>query len=568
MLCSMAGLRTKDTPMIDALTERLKNQPYEPLLRRVGETAGREGIEAYAVGGLVRDLLLGRPTTDLDFVTVGAGTGIRLAEAVAKAEGERTAHVYPNFGTAAVRLPPLHQDGEATVLEFVAARKESYRRDSRKPLVEDGTLRDDQLRRDFTINAMAIRLAPDRFGELIDPFDGRRDLAGRLIRTPLDPARTFSDDPLRMVRAARFAAQLQFAIEDETFRAMRQEAERIRIVSQERITEELQKMMCTPRPSVGFDLLYEGGILEHVFPELTALQGVEAVDGHRHKDNFYHTLQVVDNLVEATPRRPCDAPPEEAPEDRPTRWLRWAALLHDIGKPRTKRFARSTGWTFHGHEDVGARMVPEVFRKLKLPQDERMNYVQELVRLHHRPVALVDDDVTDAAVRRLLFDAGDKIDDLMALVRADITSKNPRRVRRYLAAFDHVEAKFAEVEEKDRLRNFQPPVDGYEIMEVLGEGEGVAVGIIKEAVREAILEGAIPNEHDAAYRYVLEMKEEALRRARLFDEVLSSLRGPERRAMGAIKEALFRGDVPAGHDEAIAHLMRIKDEALGAETSG
>ena len=554
--------------MTPSLLDELKSQPYEPLLRRVGATAKQEGIEAYAVGGMVRDLLLGRPTTDLDFVTVGEGTGIRLAEAVAKAEGGQTAHVYPNFGTAAVRLPPLGEGGEATVLEFVAARKESYRRDSRKPVVEGGTLRDDQLRRDFTINAMALRLAPDRFGELIDPFDGRRDLAGRLIRTPLEPARTFSDDPLRMVRAARFAAQLQFAIEDETFAAMRREAERIRIVSQERITDELQKILCAPRPSVGFDLLYEGGILEHVFPELTALQGVEAVDGHRHKDNFYHTLQVVDNLAEATAGRPCEALPEEAREDGPTRWLRWAALLHDIGKPRTKRFARRTGWTFHGHEDVGARMVPAVFRKLKLPQDERMTYVQELVRLHHRPVALVDDDVTDSAVRRLLFDAGERIEDLMALVRADITSKNPQRVRRYLAAFDHVEAKFAEVEEKDRLRHFQPPVDGYEIMEVLGEGEGVAVGILKEAVREAILEGAIPNEHDAAYRYVLDMKDEALRRGRLFDEVLGSLQGPERRAMGAIKEALFRGDVPAEHDAAIAHLMRVKDEALGAETSG
>ena len=383
-----------------------------------------------------------------------------------------------------------------------------------------------------------------------------------------------------MVRAARFAAQLQFAIEDETFAAMRREAERIRIVSQERITDELQKILCARRPSVGFDLLYEGGILEHVFPELTALQGVEAVDGHRHKDNFYHTLQVVDNLVEATAGRPCDPAPDGRPGDsadgrlgdppdvRPTRWLRWAALLHDIGKPRTKRFARRTGWTFHGHEDVGARMVPAVFRKLKLPQDERMAYVQELVRLHHRPVALVDDDVTDSAVRRLLFDAGERIEDLMALVRADITSKNPRRVRRYLAAFDHVERKFAEVEEKDRLRHFQPPVDGYEIMEVLGEGEGVAVGILKEAVREAILEGAIPNEHDAAFQYVLEMKDEALRRGRLFDEILGSLQGPERRAMGAIKEALFRGDVPAEHDAAIAHLVRIKDEALGAETSG
>lgn len=543
------------------LLSKLKHQPYEPLLRRVGEVAKREGIEAYAVGGLVRDLLLGRPTTDLDFVTVGAGSGIRLAEAVAEDCGGRTAHVYPNFGTAAVRLPPLREGGEPTVLEFVAARRESYRRDSRKPVVEDGTLRDDQLRRDFTINAMAVHLAPERFGEIIDPFDGRRDLERRLIRTPLDPARTFSDDPLRMVRAARFAAQLRFAIEDATRRAMRQEAERIHIVSQERITDELQKIICAPRPSVGFDLLFETGLLEYIFPELVALQGVEAVDGHRHKDNFYHTLQVLDNTAEATSGRPCDAPPEAGG----TRWLRWAALLHDIAKPRTKRFARGTGWTFHGHEDVGARMVPQLFRKLKLPQDERMQYVQELVRLHHRPVALVDEDVTDSAVRRLLFDAGERLDDLMTLVRADITSKNPRRVRRYLAAFDRVEEKFAEVEEKDRLRHFQPPVDGYEIMEVLGVEEGVAIGIIKEAIREAILEGEIPNEHDAAFRYMMAMKDEALRRGRLFDEVLSRLRGPERRAMGAIKEALFRSDVPPEHDAALAYLMQVKDEALGAE---
>lgn len=536
------------------LSEQLKRQPYESVLRRIGQVASREGIEAYAVGGVVRDLLLGRKTTDIDFVAVGPGSGIRLAKAVARALGGRTAHVYENFGTAAVRLP-ARRGQEPLVLEFVGARRESYRRDSRKPIVEEGTLRDDQLRRDFTINAMAIDVHPDRFGDLIDPFDGLGDLDRKVIRTPLDPEQTFEDDPLRMIRAARFAVQLGFSIHPDTFAAMQAKAERVRILSRERITDELQKIICAPVPSMGFRLLFEAGLLEAFFPELVALHGVEAVDGHRHKDNFFHTLQVLDNVATMTADRSCEE----------TRWLRWAALLHDIAKPLTKRFVPGAGWTFHGHEDRGARMVPRLFNQLKLPGDERMKYVQKLVRLHHRPVALVDERVTDSAVRRLLFDAGDDIDDLMVLVRADVTSKNPHRVRRYLSAFDRVEEKMAEVEEKDRLRHFQPPVDGHEIMQTLGVREGIVVGIIKETIREAILEGEIPNEHDPAFDFMMRIKDEAFRRGALFEEVVRSLQGPERAATGAIKEAVFTGDVPQDHDEAVAFLLRVKDEALAGE---
>lgn len=537
-------------PLFDA-------QPYGPLLRQIGAIAARENLAAYAVGGVVRDVLLGRPTkNDLDFVTEGTGTGIRLADAVGQALGGKTAHVYERFGTAAIRLPGSSKNEPDTVLEFVAARKESYRRSSRKPIVEDGTLADDLARRDFTVNAMAVHLNPDRFGELIDPFDGQSDLAQKLLRTPLDPHRTFEDDPLRMIRAARFATQLGFTIDADTFASMKTKADRVEILSQERIIDEVQKIMLSAKPSVGFKILEATDILAHIFPELVALKGVEEVSGQRHKDNFYHTLQVVDNLVDATSQRPAEE----------TLWLRWAALLHDIGKPRTKRFQKGTGWTFHGHEDLGGRMIPKLFRKLKLPSDERMTYVQQLVRLHHRPVALVDDEVTDSAVRRLLFDAGDAIDDLMTLVRADITSKNPNRVRRYLNAFDRVEAKFAEVEEKDRLRNFQPPVDGHEIMEVIGINEGVAVGIIKEHIREAILDGDIPNEHDAAFAYMMAMKDDALRRGRLFDTMIRSLRGPERKATGAIKEEIFWGHLPDDNEEALAHLHRVKAATLHPTT--
>ncbi len=534
------------------IAARLDAQPYAGVLRRVGEVAAREEIEAYAVGGAVRDALLGRTTTDLDFVTVGAGTGVRLAEAVAKEMGGTTAHVYENFGTAAVRIPSPAEKGEAMVLEFVAARRESYRKSSRKPIVEDGTLEDDQRRRDFTVNALAVHLRPERFGDLMDPFGGRADLQRKTLRTPLGPEETFEDDPLRMIRAARFAAQLRFRIDEEAFAAMRQKARRVDILSPERVTEELQKIMMAEKPSVGFKILESTNILERILPELTRLKGVEVRGGQGHKDNFYHTLEVVDNVAERT---------SDWPEER-ARWLRWAALFHDIAKPDAKRFSKTEGWTFHGHEHMGARMVPDLFRALRLPLDERMRRVKKLVYLHHRPVALTSAEVTDSAVRRLLFDAGALTDDLMTLVRADITSNNPHRVERYLAAFDRVEEKMRLVEEKDRLREFEPPLSGHEIMEALGIEEGVAVGIVKENIREAILDGEIPNEHAAARARMMEIKDEALRRGRLFEEMMRRLKGPEKRALGAIKETLFFGEVPAGEEAALAHLDEIKDEAL------
>ncbi len=537
--------------MVPSLADDIARQPYATVLRIVGRAAAAEGIESYVVGGAVRDWLLERETTDLDFVTIGSGTGIRLAEAVSEELDGQTVHVYPKFGTAAIRVDVREVD-EPLVLEFVGARTESYRSSSRKPIVEEGTLLEDLRRRDFTVNAMAAALLPDRFGELVDPFGGLHDLHDRSLRTPLEPEATFEDDPLRMIRAARFAAQLRFQIVDETRAAMRAKAERVDILTQERITDELQKMICAPEPSIGFRILYETGILERIFPELVELQGVEAVDGRRHKDNFFHTLQVLDNLAAMTSDRDCEE----------TRYLRWAVLLHDIGKTRTKRYSPSTGWTFHGHEDVGSRMIPGLFKKYRLPSDDRMKYVEKLIRLHHRPVALVDEDVTDSAVRRLLFEAGDDIDDLMTLVRADITSKNPRRVQRYLNAFDRVEEKLQRVEEEDRLRHFEPPVDGYEIMETLGISEGVSIGIIKEAIREAILEGDIPNEHDAAFDLMMEMKDDALRRGALFEEVVRDLEGRDRAATGAIKEAVFKGDLPVEHDEAYRYLVRIKDAVL------
>ncbi len=539
------------------LAHKIDEQPYAPLIRTVGRVAEREDIEAFAVGGLVRDLLLERETTDIDFVSVGQGSGIRLAKAVAGELGGEPVHIYENFGTAAVRIDD-DATGEMFVLEFVGARKESYRRDSRKPIVEEGTIKDDQHRRDFTVNAMAVHITPERFGDVVDPFGGLDDLDARILRTPLDPERTFEDDPLRMIRGARFAAQLGFRIHGDAFAAMNTKAERVEILSQERITEELQKIVLSAHPSTGFRILFETGILPHILPELSDLQGVEAIDGQRHKDNFYHTLQVVENLIELTDARPAAE----------TEWLRWAALLHDIGKPRTKRFSESSGWTFHGHEDVGSRMIKRIFRRMKLPMDERMAYVEKLIRLHHRPVALVDEEVTDSAVRRLLFDAGDDIDDLMTLVRADITSKNPRRVRRYLRAFDRVEEKLVEVEEKDQLRQFQPPVDGHEIMQVLGVGEGVEIGIAKNAIREAILEGDIPNDYEPAYVYLLDIKDETLRRGRLFHDVIRRLKGREKQAIGAIKEHVFIGELPSDDDAAISRLMRVKDEVLESQTAG
>jgi len=546
---------------IENLAERLREVPYEPILRTIGRVAEREGIEAYAVGGMVRDVLLGRATTDLDFVTVGPGTGIELAEAVGEELGGRTAHVYPKFGTAAIRIPaeealPKGRTDDALVLEFVAARKESYRSHSRKPIVEDGTLEDDQYRRDFTVNAMAIHLTPDRFGDLIDPFDGRRDLERETIDTPLGPEDTFEDDPLRMIRAARFATQLEFRVSDRVFDAMGTQAHRVEILSQERITEELHKILEADTPSIGFKILEASGVLAHFMPEIQRLKGVDEVNGRDHKDNFYHTLEVLDNVAERT----SDRPGEE------TRWLRWAALLHDVAKPQTKRFDPQDGWTFHGHEDVGARMIPDLFRQWRLPTDERMEYVQKLVRLHLRPIALADEDVTDSAVRRLLYEAGDDIDDLMTLVRSDVTSGNPARRRRYLNAFDRVEEKMRIVEEKDRLRNFEPPVDGYEIMETLDIEEGVAVGIAKTWIREAILDGEIANEHDAAFDYLMQIKDEALRRGALFEAMQQRLEGPENRALGAIKEVVFEDpDLPEERAAAIEYLEGVKEEVLSED---
>ena len=488
--------------------------PLEAILRLVADVANRVGVETYVVGGYVRDVFLGRPTPDLDFVSVGPESGIRLAEAVGRELRTRKVAVYANFGTAAVRLSADQAARYGVeVLEFVAARKESYSSESRKPSVDAGTLEDDQLRRDFTVNALAVRLDGEHFGTLLDPFDGIADLQARVLRTPRDPEVTFEDDPLRMIRAARFAAQLGFELAADVRRAMTARAERIRIVSQERITDELQKIMLSDRPSVGFRILFETGLLQQFFPELADLHGVDTVGRQAHKDNFYHTLQVVDNLVDAVRDRPAEE----------TLWLRWAALLHDIAKPRTKRYLAGTGWTFHGHEDRGARMVPRIFKRLRLPTDDRQKYVQKLVLLHHRPVALVDDAVTDSAVRRLLFDAGPEVDDLMTLVRADITSKNERRVRRYLRAFDSVEEKMREVDEKDRLRNFQPPVDGKEIMDALGLPPSRVIGTLKSEIREAILEGRIPNEHDAAFAFLMEIKDGILDAAK--DDDLKERRG-------------------------------------------
>lgn len=450
-----------------------------PVFHTVGTVADELGMEAYVVGGYVRDLMLGRHSKDIDFVTVGSG--IELARNVAAALGRGSKlNVFRTYGTAQVKKRDME-------LEFVGARRESYQRDSRNPIVEDGTLEDDISRRDFTINAMALCVNAGRFGELIDRFGGVADLEAGIIRTPLDPDITFSDDPLRMMRAVRFATQLNFRIFPETLDAIRRNSHRIKIITRERIITELSRIMRSPTPSIGWRLLESTGLLRIIFPELHALRGVETVNGRGHKDNFYHTMGVLDNVAAKSDNE----------------WLRWGALLHDIGKPATKRWDENVGWTFHNHNFIGAKMVPRIFKRMKLPLDDRMRYVTKLVELHMRPIALVEDVVTDSALRRLLFDAGDDIDDLMTLCRADITSKNEAKVERFLANFDHVVSKMADVEARDSIRNFQPPVRGEEIMSTFGIPQSREVGIIKDAIKDAILDGIIPNEYPAAREFML-----------------------------------------------------------------
>ncbi|MDR1981573.1 MAG: CCA tRNA nucleotidyltransferase [Tannerellaceae bacterium] len=462
------------------IIRHLSTEPFHT----VSDVADRLHVDVYVIGGYVRDLFLNRPSKDIDIVVVGSG--IELAKAVAKKMGEKSSlSVFKNFGTAQVKSGGWE-------LEFVGARKESYTRDSRKPIVEDGTLEDDCNRRDFTINAMALCLNKSDYGRLSDPFDGLRDLANLTIRTPLEPDVTFSDDPLRMMRAARFASQLGFYLDPDTFDAIVRNKERIGIISKERIVDELNKIILSSRPSIGFDLLDKSGLLPLIFPELSALKGTETKEGIGHKDNFSHTLMVLDRLSRHSDNL----------------WLRWSALFHDIAKPVTKRWDSRLGWTFHNHNFVGERMIPAIFRKMKLPANDRMRYVQKMVTLHMRPIVLADDEVTDSAIRRLLFDAGDDIDDLMLLCEADITSKNPDKVRRYLNNFRLVREKLAEIEEKDRVRNFQPPVSGEEIMTTFGLPPSKPVGLIKEKIKNAILDGVIPNEYGAARQYMLQQAEE------------------------------------------------------------
>lgn len=494
------------------------------VFNKIAHAAADLDIEAWIIGGFVRDKLIGRNTKDADIVCVG--DGIELANRVADRFNPRP-HVafFKTYGTAQIKLNSFYTEderdphskerhdsssedgsvppsplgegpgerrGEALEIEFVGARKESYRYHSRNPEVLPGTIKDDQDRRDFTINAMAISLNKADFGTLVDPFEGLKDLENKLIRTPLDPLQTFSDDPLRMMRAIRFAAQLGFTIHPPVFQAIKDNVERIRIISQERITDELNKILLSNKPSVGFDLLYKAGLLHIIFPQMIDLVGAEFVDGLGHKDNFYHTLQVVDNISQHTSDL----------------WLRWAALLHDIGKPPTKKFETGHGWTFHGHEVVGGRMVPRIFARLKLPQNEKMRFVRKLVELHLRPISLTKEDITDSAIRRLLFDAGDDIEALMMLCSADITSKNKQKVKRYLENFELVKLRLHEVEEKDRIRNWQPPITGEMIMEIFGLTPCKQVGDIKNVIREAILDGKIDNNYDAAYDFMMKTAEE------------------------------------------------------------
>jgi len=475
-----------------------------PVFKLVGETARELGVRAFVIGGYVRDCFLGRPNKDIDIVV--EGSGIALAEAVAE-KCHSHVSVFRNFGTAMLKYHGME-------VEFVGARKESYNRDSRKPIVEDGTLEEDQLRRDFTINAMAFSLQEEDFGALVDPFGGIRDLAAGIIRTPLAPEQTYSDDPLRMLRAIRFATRLstpehRFEIVPESLQAMKAMAERLQILSKERIVEELNKMLVTDRPSRAFELMEDTLLLPQFLPELSRLKGVETVDGKGHKENFSHTLQVLDNVaifekeaIEREELKDYDADGNATVRTAPDVWLRWAALLHDIGKPASKRYVPGQGWTFHGHEVVGARMVPQIFQKLKMPLNEKMKYVQKLVNLHLRPIALVDDEVTDSAVRRLLFDAGNDIEDLMLLCNADITSKNPAKVSRLRRNFELVKAKMAEVEAKDEIRNWKNPITGDYIMQLYGISPCNTIGQLKEMVKNAVLDGEIPYTFEAADAYL------------------------------------------------------------------
>jgi len=454
------------------------------ILRKIGQAAEELGVTCYAIGGFVRDKIMGRPTKDIDIVCIG--DGILLAQKVAAYfHPSPSVNVFKNFGTAQIKTT----DAE---IEFVGARKESYRSESRKPNVIPGTLEDDQNRRDFTINALAISLNKENYGQLIDPFGGMNDIPAKIIKTPLEPGKTFSDDPLRMMRAIRFAAQLHFHIAPETFQSITDNAHRIHIISKERIADELNKILMCEKPSIGFDLLYKTGLLQLIFPQMVALAGAEYIDGKGHKDNFYHTLQVVDNIAEHT-------------DDL---WLRWAAVLHDIAKPATKKFEDGHGWTFHGHEVVGGRMVPKIFAQLKLPQNEKMLFVKKMVELHLRPISLTKESITDSAIRRLLFDAGEDLEPLMILCKADITSKNKLKVKRFIENFEMVQERCVAVEASDHIRNWQPPITGELIMQTFNLQPSKFVGLIKDAIRNAILDGAIPNDYNAAFTFMKEKAKE------------------------------------------------------------
>lgn len=473
-------------------TENFAHKLKHPVFKVVSQIITEKGLEAYVIGGFVRDLLLDRPSKDIDIVVVG--NGMELAQAAGEKLRVKKVSLFKNFGTAQFNYKDLD-------VEFVGARKESYQRDSRKPIVEDGTLSDDQKRRDFTINALALDLREETFGNLIDPFNGLADLEKGILRTPLDPDTTYSDDPLRMMRAIRFATQLDFQIEINSLKSILENASRLEIISKERIMDELNKIILAKKPSRGFELLNSTKLLHQFFPEMIALHGVETRDGKSHKDNFYHTLEVLDNVA----------------LNSDNLWLRWSAILHDIAKPPTKRFDTQVGWTFHGHEELGARMVPKIFARLRLPLDLKMKYVQKLVRLHLRPISLVKSNVTDSAVRRLLFEAGDDIDDLMILCNADITSKNEFKVKKYKRNFELVVEKLKAVEEKDHVRNFQPPISGELIMSTFNIGPCGEIGTIKNRIKEAILEGEIPNDFETAKNLMLQIGEEIGLKAQRID---------------------------------------------------